>query len=261
MAARDLVFGVGDHVRTWGRLVVNPAGNWLDLARVDNLMVKPPGWTSEWSLRLIGADTEQVRTDFGPNRSLRSVSVLGTWRGEYIEVEQQSLDIPPERTPEWMDPPCPPPAGGWPRSANQENPEIDVGDLKASGVIVTRVAFRPSVDQVVIVIAATDVDTVTRRLASQLPNRLCVVPSRFTRDQLTEVGDVLSAHARDWRLERFSGGGIDEHGQPFASAWPFRVTRDMAEWAGTLPEGLLRLFPAIRPADSGPGAATNRRSE
>lgn len=249
--ARDLVFWVGDRVSTWGRLVVNPTGQWLDLARIDNLMLKPPGWTSAWSIRLVGADAARVPTDIGPNRSPGCISVTGTWRGEYIEVETQSPDIPGgEPIPDWTNPPCPPPVGGWPHGAERENPEFDVGDLESSGAIVTQVAFRPSVDQVVIVIAATDIDAVTRHLAPQLPNRLCVVPSRFTCEQLTEVRDVLLAGWRDWRLEKLGIGNADERAQPFASAWPFRVTAEMAEWADTLPDELLRLYPALIPAES-----------
>jgi hypothetical protein len=127
-------------------------------------------------------------------------------------------------------------------------PDLELGDLESSGALVTRVAFRPSADQVVVVIAATNIDAVTRQLAPQLPNRLCVVPSRFTRDQLSEVQNVLLTHTRDWRLEGFSTGGADKYAQPFADATPFRVTAELAEWADTLPDDLLRLIPALRPA-------------
>ena len=96
------------------------------------------------------------------------------------------------------------------------------------------------------VVAATDVDAVTRQLSPHLPNQLCVVPSRFTRAQLDEVRDVLRAHWRQWRLESF-GTGPDAQAQPFIRAELFRVTAEMAEWADTLPAGLLRLHPALTP--------------
>jgi hypothetical protein len=69
--------------------------------------------------------------------------------------------------------------------------DLDYGDLESSGAMVTRVIFRPSADQEVLVVAATDVDAVTQQLSPQLPNQLCVVPSRFTSAQLDEVRDVL----------------------------------------------------------------------
>jgi hypothetical protein len=36
--------------------VPDPAGDWLDLARIDDLLPKPPGWKSDRSIRLLGAD-------------------------------------------------------------------------------------------------------------------------------------------------------------------------------------------------------------
>jgi hypothetical protein len=114
-------------------------------------------------------------------------------------------------------------------------------------VIVHPVVFWPSADQEVLVVAATDVDAATRQLSKYPPDQLCVVPSRFTRAQLDEVRDALRAHGRDWRLEWF-GTSSDAQAQPFITAELFRVTAEMAEWADSLPEGLLRLRPSISPA-------------
>jgi hypothetical protein len=126
--------------------------------------------------------------------------------------------------------------------------DLDFGDLESSGAIVHPVIFRPSADQEVLVVAATGVDAATQQLFPQLPHQHCVVPSRFTSAQLDEVRDVLLAHWREWRLETCGTGSADPQAQPFATAEPFRVTADMAEWADTLPAGLLRLNPALRPA-------------
>jgi hypothetical protein len=247
MVAGDLVFEVGDRVRTCGQYIGRPDGDWLDLARVHDLIARPPGWKSDRSIRLIGADVEAIPTDGAPDRVPAYVSVVGTWRDGSIEVEEQSADIPArEPWADRTDPPCPPPPGGWRHGALDF--DLDYGDLESSGAVVTRVIFRPSADQEVLVIAATDVDAVTRQLSPQLPNQLCVVPSRFTSAQLDEVRDVLLAHWREWRLETCSTGSTDPQAQPFATAEPFRVTPDLAEWADTLPAELLRLNPAIRPA-------------
>ena len=247
MAARDLVFEAGDRVRTWGQYVAGPDGDWLDLARTHDLLIKPPGWKSDLSIRLIGADVEAIPTDWAPNRAPAYISVVGTWRDESIEVEEQSPDIPArEPSADWTDPPCPPPPGGWRHDALVF--DLDYGDLESSGAMVTRVIFRPSADEEVLVVAATDVDAVTQQLSPQLPNQLCVVPSRFTSPQLDEVRDVLLARWREWRLETCGTGSADPQAQPFATAEPFRVTADMADWADTLPPELLRLDPALRPA-------------
>jgi hypothetical protein len=245
MAARDLVFEAGHRVRAWGRYVAAPDGDWLDLARVHDLTFQPPGWKSHRSIRLIGVDVEAMPTDGALNRVPACISVVGTWRDESIEVEEQSQDIPAqEPSADRTDPPCPPPPGGWRHDILAF--DLDYGDLE-SGAMVTRVVFRPSADREVLVVAASDVDAVTRQLSSQLPNQLCVVPSRFTRVQLDEVRDVLLAHWREWRLE-FFGTSSDLQAQPSITAAPLWVTTEMAEWAGTLPEGLLRLDPALSPA-------------
>ena len=142
MAARDLVFEAGDRLRTWGRFVAGPDGDWLDLARVHALISKPPGWKSDRSIRLIGADAEAVPTDFAPNRAPGYVSLVRTWRDEGIQVEAQSPQIPArEPFANWTDPPCPPPPGGWRHDAVVW--DLDFGDLESSGAIVHPVIFHP----------------------------------------------------------------------------------------------------------------------
>ncbi|WP_329482233.1 hypothetical protein OG555_08390 [Kribbella sp. NBC_01484] len=226
--------------------MAGPDGDWLDLARVHALTFKPPGWKSDRSIRLIWADAEAVLTEFATNRGPGYVSVVGTWRDESIEVEEQSPDIPArEPRADFTDPPCPPPPGGWRHDALVFG--LDYGDLASSGAMVTRVIFRPSAGQEVLVVATTDVDAVTQQLSPQLQNQLCVVPSRFTRAQLDEVRDVLLARWREWRIETFDTRA-DAQAQPFIRAELFRVTAEMADWADSLPDGLLRLRPALSPA-------------
>lgn len=269
MAARDLVFQPGDKVRTSGRFVSGPDGDWLDLQRVHDLLIKPPGWKSELSIRLIGADAAAVPSDFGPNQVPGHITVVGRWHapapGEQVRLGDESIEVETQ-TPEGpaprpragkTHPPCPPPPGGWPQNvvwyegwphSAVSDLDLDIRDLESSGAMVHRAIFRPTEDQEVLVVAATDVEAVTRRLSPSLPNQLCVVRSRFTRAQLDEVGDVLHAHFQEWRLESFGTGNSDPQGQPFATAEPVRVTPELAAWADTLAKGLLVLNPTIAPA-------------
>lgn len=90
VAARDLVFGVGDKVRTWGRFVSGPDGDWLDVARVHDLVFREPGWKSDRSVRLIGLVAEAIPVDSASNRRLGYISVVGIWRDGSIEVESFS---------------------------------------------------------------------------------------------------------------------------------------------------------------------------
>jgi len=246
MAARDLVFAAGDRVRTWSQYVAGPDGDWLDLARVHDLTFRPAVWKSDRSIRLIWTGAEAVPTEFAANRGPGHVSVIGTWHDESIEVEAKSSELPAQEPfADCTDPPCPPPPRGWRPAALVY--DLDYGDLESSGAMINRVIFRSSADQEVLVVAATDVGAVTRQLSPQLPDQLCVVPSRFTSAQLDEVRDVLLAHWREWRLESFSTGA-DVQAQPFVTAQLFRVTPEIADRADSLPAGLFRLRPALSPA-------------
>lgn len=241
-----MVFEEGDRVRTVGRFVPGADGDWLDLARVRTPISRPPGWKSYRSIRLIGTDAEAA--DWSPNRVWNSVSVVGIWGDESIEVEELSSELPaPDPYVPRTDPPCPPPPGGWRRDEPAWNTAFDTGDLVSSGTIVHQAIFRPSANQEVLVVAAADVDEVTRQMSPHFPDQLCVVPSRFSRAQLDEVRDVLHARWREWRVETF-GTGSDLQAQPFITARLFRITPEIADWSDRLPEGLLRLDPALSPA-------------
>ncbi|MEV4261360.1 hypothetical protein [Kribbella sp. NPDC049584] len=222
-----------------------PDGDWLDVAGVHDLVFRQPGWKSDRSIRLIGSVAEALPTDSALNHRPGYVSAVGIWRDESIEVEAISAEIPaPEPRALWREPPCPAPPGGWRHGT--VDLDFDLGDLESSGAMVHPVIFRPSEDQEVLV-AATDVDAVSRELSLKMPRQLCVVPSRFTRAQLDEVYDVLHAKWRDWRLESF-GTSSDEQAQPFIVIMMFRITAEIAEWADALPEGLVRLDPTLNPA-------------
>ncbi|WP_427892900.1 hypothetical protein ACQHIV_08375 [Kribbella sp. GL6] len=269
MAARDLVFQSGDRVRTSGRFISGTDGDWLDLQRSDDLLIKPPGWKSELSIRLIGADAVAASSEVGPNLIPGRITVVGKWHapalGEQVRLGDESIEVeiqtpegrPSLRRVDRTHPPCPPPPGGWPLNvvwhdgwphSPVSDMDLDIRDLESSGALVHRAIFRPSEDQEVLVVAATDVEAVTRELSPSLPNQLCVVRSRFTRAQLDEVRDVLLAHFQEWRLESFGTGNSNAQGQPFATAEPVCVTPELAAWTDTLPNGLLLLNPTITPA-------------
>ena len=57
-------------------------------------------------------------------------------------------------------------------------------------------------------------------------------------------------HWRDWTLETV-GEDIDEQGQACVEVELLRVTGDLAQWAATLPDDLLRLVPSLVPLTSG----------
>ena len=113
MAARDLVFQPGDRVRTSGRFVSGPDGDWLDLQRVHDLTIKPPGWKSDLSIRLIGADAAAVPSEFGPSPSPRP--------------------NPSESPPNWLPGPTPSPKAYSSSARQSPPPEIQQPDRQAGG--------------------------------------------------------------------------------------------------------------------------------
>jgi hypothetical protein len=230
-------------------MIVDADGEWLDLAVVDMLVWPGPARRSSRSVRLIGADLDAVPTSFGPDGSVPGkATITGIWLGDAIEVRSQSAaGRPLPAAPQWTVPPCPPPAGGWPRATPYGSLEFDLGDLTATGAAVTVTTFRPSAEQTVLVVAAGDIDAVTAVLLPQLPGQLCVVPSRWTRAQLDAVRAHFDRRGGDLALDIW-GERTDERGQSSVEVQLLRVTARLADWADTLPEGLLTLVPSLTPA-------------
>jgi len=249
MEARSLVFDVGDAVSGWGRLVADADGQWLDLARVLTLGYSPwPRPRSRHSVRLIGATA--VPTEFGPNNAIPwAATVIGTWLGDAIKVEAQRPYEPPQqvRVTDWTTPPCPPPPRGWAHGPHNHNPSFDRGDLLNTGAAVTVVTFRPSIDQTVVVVAATDTKAVEAHLRPQLGNRLCVVSSRWTRAQLDQIRRHFTDRWDELGVETV-GEHADEYAQPSIEVQLLRVTDELADWADTLPDAILKMTPSLVPA-------------
>jgi hypothetical protein len=143
-----------------------------------------------------------------------------------------------------------------------DNLEFDLGDLESTGAAVTVVIFRPGPDQAVLVVAASDVAAVEAQLRPQLGERLCVVPSRWTRAQLDRARRHLMAMQERWRIY-MHGPRCDEFAQPTMAFTLVRVTDEIAAWVERRPAGLVSLDPCLKPirfadqATSGQGAASS----
>ncbi len=249
-AARTLAVEPGDRVRAEGRFVQMDGADWLDLAQVVMLAVGRRGpWRSDRSVRLIGVDAAAIPTtgDADPSLSPSQVAVVGPWQGDTITVEQQSPVPRPAR--EQHEPlfALTAPAGGW-DAADQSQEVQGLEQLRASGQIVRDGWIRMDGGALVLRVAAGDVDAVEQALAPQLPRRLCVVRSRYTAAQLREVEEMFWAHHAEWSFEAWSYQSLDAQCQPYAEATLTRVSTGLATWAATLPDGLLRLCPAMIPA-------------
>jgi hypothetical protein len=184
-----------------------------------------------------------VPTEFGPDNAIPGcVTITGIWLGDAIEVQSQSPAGPPRRThPDRVTPPC--------QRLGREEPDQDLdfvpGDLQTSGAAVTVMTFRPSSEQAALVVAASDIDAVGRVLLPQLPDRLCVVPSRWTRAQLDEVVARFRSHLTDWAPEIWGVAAAD-HARP-SSKLSFSGHRRACGLGRHLPDGLLKLVPSLTP--------------
>ena len=245
-----LIFGSGDLVTGWGRLRETEGGVWFD----------PGGWhagtgeqpMSRDAVRLHGSDLGGVATEYGPDGSIPGwATITGLWSGDAVEVHHQSPHRPPRSLRGvWTRPPCPAPAGGWPTGSNGDETEdltFDLGDLQDTGAAVSVVVFRPGPGQTVLVVAAGDPAAVESRLRPQLGPRLCVVVSRWSRNELDHASATLQQHLHDWTISSIGNGGAAEDGQAMVEVTLFRVLPEMAPWATGLPDGLLQVIPVLTP--------------
>lgn len=258
MTARSLVFGVSDTIRGWGRLVRTPEGDWFDpplpvalVAGGRSRSVRPP---SQYAIPVEGADFDAVAFKVERDGVVEGqAGLIGRWLGDHIRVHQQSTDLPGRPLPEWVTPPCPAPAAGWPHSRDEyPNADADLGELEQTGAAVMVTVFRPSRRQAVLVVAAADIPAVEARLRSQLPDQLCVVPSRCTRAQV----EATQQHVLDvWERWGVYGCGrtSDQRGQAVVTVDLVRVSTEIADWADAQLAGLVGLKPCLSPVhDGGP---------
>lgn len=248
VSAADVIVEVGDLVTASGRFVKRRDGDWLDVARADDLLDRSPDWKSRSSFRVFGARADEVPQAFeGRTVKPQMITVTGMWTGESIEVQSQSRNVsawtPAAR---WTNPPCPAPAGGWPPLSGQDFHGIEgLEDLRASGAAVTVVHYRPSPDTEVLVVAAEDIERVNAVLRRQFPNNLCIVRSRWTRQQLDGAWDYARERWDDWRVETIKEPA-DEVAQCHISICLLRVRPDIAAWADSQPEGLVTFEPILQ---------------
>ena len=123
----------------------------------------------------------------------------------------------------------------------------DLGDLAGTGAAVAVTVFHPGMSQAVLVVAAADLAVVEARLRLQLGKSLCVVPSRWTQDQLDAVRGHLHQRWRHWNLYEL-GPQHAEDGQAHITARLVRVLPEIAVWAASLHAGIVALEPWLTPA-------------
>lgn len=239
-----LVLRDGDRVEAWGRLVRTREGTFfeppLPVPAVWPPPVPPP---SSLAVPVVGADVDDVESRTEHGDIVQGFATLtGRWIGQSLHVDGQTPRRlhDPRETPEWSEPPCPAPDGGWPPGARDSNLGVDLSEVRDSGAAVALTMFRPSQTQVVLVAAAADPDAVEAALRPRLDGRLCVVPSRYSRAQVDAVRDEL-VRRMDRALIWSVGESSDEQGQPVVSVELARMQPDLAAWLAEQPDGLVHV--------------------
>lgn len=255
MNTQSYVLVAGEDVRATGRLVRTGEGDWFDPPLPRTLIGWPGGAPaprpSPLAIRVEGAEFDRVSHRYERDGCIDGLAtVYGVWLEDRIRVHHQTNEGPAGWYPTWSDPPCPPPDGGWPHGMNGrhgDNLDFDLGDLEETGAAVTTVVFRPGSDQAVLVVAASDIAAVETRLRPQLLDRLCVIPSRWTREQLDTAQRHLTSMAGRWQLYEW-GPRCDEQAQATMTAALVKVTDEIAQWIASQPDGLVVVNPSVMPA-------------
>jgi hypothetical protein len=249
-----LVVGEGDRVTASGRLVRDKSGDWFE----PPLPVALPGGVhrgvrAAWrgAIQVIGANFDELDDRFERDGAVEGwASLTGAWSASQLRVEAQTLPQRHHEDPRWTMPPCPAPDAGWPHLTwehGDKNLDHDLGDLRETGAAVAVTCFRPSEDQAVLVVAAADPDAVEALLRPQLGQLLCVVPSKWTTDELEAVRARLHEHHEEWNLYGSGFGSTTDGGQAQITARLVRMLPEIAAWAATLPSGILDLEPWLSP--------------
>ena len=253
-----LVVREGDRVSAAGRLVHTRAGDWFEPWRYG-------GWSGtprrvrqarRQAVRVIGADFDDLTNRFEDEGAVEGfATVTGIWSGGQLRATRQTIPKrAPHRSPRWETPPCPAPAGGWPHLTwghGDHNLDYDLGDLMDTGAAVSVTTFRPSEDQAVLVVAAADNAAVEAFLRPQLGELLCVVASRWTRAEFDAVRAHLNERWEKWSLYQL-GESSGEDGQACTEAKLTRVLPEIAEWAASLPSGIVAFDPWLRHSNPQP---------
>lgn len=251
MEARSLIVELPDRIRGRGQLVRTGDGDWFEPPSLIPLNFnRAAPIPSGHAVRVEGADFDTVASRHEQDGVVTgNVTIYGRWLGDRIRVDRHTLEASGPSPPLLRNPPGPAPPGGWPVSPDGDDPDdvgfVDVDHLEKTGAATSIAVFRPGPKQAVLVVAAVDVAAVEAQLRARLRARLCVVASRWTREQLDGVTRYLWERAQPWGVYR-TGRTCDEQGQTIVNVKLVRVTA-IAAWAETQPAELVVLEPWLAP--------------
>lgn len=231
---------------------------------------EPPPQRCALGVDLVGVDLATLAERREKQGAVEGRATLtGTYDDGVLTVEQQSPPPPPQTVGppfEAQDPPCPDPEGGWPRDASilrgpgyepegdanmeAERPALDAHRAAHPEQYVDIALLRPFPDSVLLGVITPDEAAraaVEEALRPAYGERLCVVVSRFTTEQ-------LAAAARDVGVdvERGIYAGTERHlGDDLQLSVRYdvvMVTEELQAAVDRHPDGMVVLDPWLVPA-------------
>lgn len=198
-------------------------------------------------------------------------TLTGTYRQRTLVVERQEPPPAPDRGAGWYtrsEPPCDPPPGGWPRDPRLLVPvgDPDEGDvnLTAEQPVLDRYRAahpsrfvdvslqRPFPDSAVLGVITPDEPArraVEAALRPTYGERLCVVVSRYTREQVAEADRALRPYMPEADALGIANASVRvaDGLQREMHAEVVAVTPELQAIADRFPPGLVRLEPTLVP--------------
>ena len=144
-------------------------------------------------------------------------------------------------SPSWTTPPCPAPEpGGWASGTDPSLVPLDAYRADHPGVVTAVTLFRPTRENVVVVVASTSPQQTRTTLAAAYPRQLCVQPSKYRSGDISMAMTVASrlAHRRDAGVMGF-GVRADDVGQPHVFISVARVTTNLQHEFAGFPSGMI----------------------
>jgi hypothetical protein len=245
MDLSGLIVREGAVARATGRVLEVEGEVWFERPEPVPLVWPPrPPRPGRFAVRAHGVDLDRLDRRQQHATGIEGWTTLtGTWQSQRLRVRTQTSWQPPDsRRGRRTDPPCAPPPQGWPRNGEHGNPMPSAPpDDEWEALSIMQVAwFHPAGAGPVLVVSAEDPARVERLLRPEFGAALCVVPSRYTRQQIEGVARRLrvEGESRRWLIS-MHGSGVGGDGQPRLTVELARVVPAMAEWAATVPDGLL----------------------
>ncbi|MFL6140208.1 MAG: hypothetical protein ACJ74O_20735 [Frankiaceae bacterium] len=175
------------------------------------------------------------------------VRVVGRYDGRTVRV--RTIELVPTRTgPEWADPPCDPPPGGWARThddASATSQAVYDYDATNPSWVVAISQARPEPGVTVVIVATTDVAQTERDLGAYA-RTLCVVASRYTRAQFQSTTHAMQGLMARWPGPYGiyeAGSSVRPDGQPVVQVKVVHDSARLRRVVSRQPAGLVDVQP------------------